>query len=91
MSKINQILTEWVPGDIHSLSWFKERGIPQNLAYQYFKNGTLEKRGPGIYSRKMKNLIGLGESGFFKMNWKRRYISQEERRLSYMAIPIICH
>ena len=60
MSKINQILTEWTPGDIHSLSWFKERGIPQNLAYQYFKNGALEKRGPGIYSRKNEKLNWLG-------------------------------
>ena len=50
--KINLMLTEWIPGDVHSLRWFNERGVPQNTAYEYFKSGTLEKLGPGIYSRK---------------------------------------
>jgi hypothetical protein len=59
-SKINQILTEWVPGDVHSLRWFYERGIAQNHAYEYFKSGTLEKLGPGIYSRKHEKLKWFG-------------------------------
>lgn len=61
MSKINQILTEWVPGDIQLLSWFKERGIPQNLALPINTLRTeLEKRVPGIYSRKNEKLNWRG-------------------------------
>lgn len=59
-TKINQILTEWVPGDVHSLKWFNERGVPQNTAYEYFKSGSLEKLGPGIYSRKNEKLKWFG-------------------------------
>jgi hypothetical protein len=59
-SKINQMLTEWIPGDVHSLKWFNERGVPQNTAYEYFKSGTLEKLGPGIYSRKNEKLKWFG-------------------------------
>lgn len=59
-SKINQLLTEWIPGDVHSLKWFNERGVPQNTAYEYFKSGTLEKLGPGIYSRKNEKLKWFG-------------------------------
>jgi hypothetical protein len=51
-TKINQILTEWIPGDVHSLRWFEERDVSQNVAYEYYKRGVLEKLGPGIYSRK---------------------------------------
>lgn len=60
MSKINHILTEWVPGEIHSLHWFKEKKVSQNLAYQYFLSGSLDKKGPGIYSRKEEKLHWLG-------------------------------
>jgi hypothetical protein len=59
-TKINQILTEWIPGDVHSLKWFNERGVPQNTAYEYFKSGTLERLGPGIYSRKNEKLKWFG-------------------------------
>jgi hypothetical protein len=59
-TKINQILTEWIPGDVHSLKWFNERGVSQNTAYEYFKSGTLEKLGPGIYSRKNERLKWSG-------------------------------
>ena len=60
MSKINQILTEWIAGDIHSLRWLGEKGVVQNLAYEYFRNGSLEKLGPGIYSRKNEKLRWVG-------------------------------
>lgn len=59
-SKINKILTEWTPGDVHSLKWFSKRGVLQNVAYDYFKNGSLEKIGPGIYSRKNEQLKWFG-------------------------------
>jgi hypothetical protein len=59
-SKINQILTEWVTGDVHSLKWFNERGVPQNIAYGYYKSGSLEKIGPGIYPRKNEKLKWFG-------------------------------
>ena len=60
MTKINQILTQWLPGDIHSLRWLGQKGVGQNLAYEYFKNGSLEKHGPGIYSRKNEKLKWAG-------------------------------
>ena len=60
MSKINQILIEWIPGDIHSLKWLGNKGVAQGLAYEYFQNGSLEKLGPGIYSRKNEKLKWIG-------------------------------
>jgi len=60
MSKINQMLIEWTPGDIHSLKWMKERGVPQNLAYQYYDKGSLDKIGPGIYKRKGEQISWMG-------------------------------
>lgn len=54
-TKINQILTEWIPGDVHSLRWFNERGVSQNVAYEYYQRGILDKLGPGIYSRKAES------------------------------------
>ena len=60
MSKINQMLIEWIPGDIHSLKWMKERGVPQNQAYQYYENGSLDKIGPGIYKRKGEKASWMG-------------------------------
>lgn len=38
------------------MKWFRERGVAQNAAYEYFQNGSLEKLGPGIYSRKGEKL-----------------------------------
>lgn len=52
MSKVNQMLLEWKPGDIHGLDWFKKRSIDQRLAYSYYESGYLEKIGPGVFSRK---------------------------------------
>lgn len=60
MSKINQILIEWTPGDLHSLKWMKERGVPQNLAYQYYEKGSLDKIGPGIYKRSGEQANWMG-------------------------------
>ncbi|WP_127716724.1 type IV toxin-antitoxin system AbiEi family antitoxin domain-containing protein [Halobacteriovorax sp. HLS] len=60
MSKINQMLIEWVKGDLHSLKWMKKRGVPQNLAYLYYKKGSLDKIGPGIYKRKGESASWMG-------------------------------
>jgi len=60
MSKINQILTQWLPGDIHSLKWLGKKNVSQSVAYEYFQNGSLEKHGPGIYSRKNEKLKWAG-------------------------------
>ena len=60
MSKINKLLTEWIKGDLHSLKWMRDRGVNQNLAYQYFKNGSLDKVGPGIYKRREEKVSWMG-------------------------------
>jgi hypothetical protein len=60
VSKINQLLTEWIRGDLHSLKWMKERGVPQNLAYLYYEKGSLDKIGPGIYKRRGEKASWMG-------------------------------
>jgi hypothetical protein len=60
MSKINQILLEWIPGDVHGLSWMKERGIEQRLAYKYFESKILRKIGPGVFSRAQDKIEWMG-------------------------------
>lgn len=60
MQKIAKILTEWIPGDLHSLQWFRRRGIEQRLAYKYYSGGTLKKVGPGIYARSKEPLDWVG-------------------------------
>lgn len=60
MSKINQILIKWIPGDIHSLKWMKKQGVTQNLAYLYYKKGSLDKIGPGIYKRQGEKASWMG-------------------------------
>lgn len=72
MNKINQILIEWKPGDLHSLKWLKKRGIPQNLAYHYFTNGILDKLGPGIYSRKNEKPKWQGGVALLQMEFEKK-------------------
>ena len=60
MSKINQILLEWIPGDVHCLTWMKERGIEQRLAYKYFETKVLHKIGPGVFSRAQDKIEWIG-------------------------------
>jgi hypothetical protein len=60
MSKINQILLKWIPGDVHGLSWMKERGIQQRLAYKYFESKVLHKIGPGIFSKAQDKIEWIG-------------------------------
>ncbi len=50
-SKINQILTEWAPGDLHSLYWLKQRRVSRSLARHYHDNGSLVRISSGIYKR----------------------------------------
>ena len=58
--RINRLLIEWLPGDVHSLRWFSERNVSQNLAYQYAKRGTLQRIGHGIYQRTGEKVNWLG-------------------------------
>jgi hypothetical protein len=67
MSKINQILTEWRPGDLHSLKWLGERGVGQRLAYKYADElNSLEKIGPGIYKRVGEEISWMGVIRLFQ-------------------------
>ena len=50
-SKINQILLEWLPHDVHSLYWMAERKVPRGLVQFHHRNGLLERIGPGIYKK----------------------------------------
>jgi hypothetical protein len=52
MSRLNQVLLNWKPGDIHGAKWLRARGIDQRLAYSYYENGYLERIGPGVFARK---------------------------------------
>ncbi len=67
MSKINQILTEWKEGDLHSLKWLRSRGISQRLAYKYAdKLKALERVGPGIYKRVGEPINWMGVIRLFQ-------------------------
>ena len=50
-SKINQILLEWLPHDVHSLHWMAKRKVPRGLVQFHYENGLLDRIGPGIYKR----------------------------------------
>jgi hypothetical protein len=60
MSKLNQILLDWKPGDIHGAEWLRPRGVDQRLAYSYYEDGYLEKIGPGVFARKVDEVNPYG-------------------------------
>lgn len=69
MSKLNQVLLEWKPGDIHGTQWFKARGINQRLAYSYYEDGYLEKIGPGVFARKGDEMNPYGITRFLQQEY----------------------
>ena len=60
MTKINQILSDWIPGDVHTLKWFAKKGVGQRTAHQYYESSSLEKIGSGVFSRKGDKLHWAG-------------------------------
>jgi hypothetical protein len=70
MSKLNIILLDWKPGDIHGLEWLRTRGVDQRLAYSYFEDGYLEKIGPGVFARKGDNINPYGVIRFIQQELK---------------------
>lgn len=51
MSKINQALIEWKTGDVHGLSWLRERGLSKRHSYFYVGKSILQKVGPGVFCK----------------------------------------
>jgi hypothetical protein len=51
MLKINQILLDWKPGDIHGSQWLRSYGADRKLAYKYCKSGYLNKVVSGVFIR----------------------------------------
>ena len=49
MLKVNQILSNWKPGDVHGLDWLRSYGADRKLAYKYCKSGYLEKVVSGVF------------------------------------------
>lgn len=70
MSKLNHILLNWLPGDIHGLSWLRERKVEQRLAYQYFEGAYLKKVGPGVFARKGDKVDWMGAVAFLQSELK---------------------
>lgn len=66
MSKLNQVLLDWKPGDIHGAEWLRSRGIDQRLAYSYYEDGYLEKIGPGVFARKVDEVNPYGVVRFLQ-------------------------
>lgn len=60
MSKLNHMLLDWKPGDIHGLEWMRSREIDQRLAYSYYEDGYLDKIGPGVFSKNNDEIDPLG-------------------------------
>ena len=58
--KINRMLIDWLPGDVHSLHWLEQRDVSQSLAWHYCNGGSLERLGAGIYARKGDRLCWEG-------------------------------
>ncbi len=50
MVKIHRVLSKWVPGDVHSLKWFKQFGVTQSEVFNYWKKGVFTKIASGIYA-----------------------------------------
>ena len=59
-SKINQILARWLPGDVHTLKWFKENGVSQRVAFGYSESSSIQKIGVGAFSLPDDELSWLG-------------------------------
>lgn len=70
MSKLNQALLDWYPGDIHGLGWFREKNIDQRLAYSYYQSGFLRKVGPGVFARKNDDVNWQGVIRFLQEELK---------------------
>jgi Transcriptional regulator, AbiEi antitoxin, Type IV TA system/Transcriptional regulator, AbiEi antitoxin N-terminal domain len=66
MSKLNKILLDWKPGDIHGAGWLRAREIDQRLAYSYYEDGYLEKIGPGVFARKGDEINPYGVVRFLQ-------------------------
>ena len=60
MTKLNQILSKWQPGDVHTLSWLSKHGVEQRTAYQYAQSNSLQKIGSGVFCRQGDNLHWAG-------------------------------
>ncbi len=50
-SKINQLYRSWPMGTVATLPWLAERGIYQQLAFEYERTGWLTRVGRGAYIR----------------------------------------
>lgn len=50
-SKLNLLLKKWPPGTVAVLSWLKEQGVYQQLAYKYEQSSWLKRIGEGAYIR----------------------------------------
>lgn len=72
MSKLNQVLLDWKPGDIHGAKWLRARGINQRLAYSYYEDGYLEKIGPGVFARKGDELNPYGIVRFLQQELEQK-------------------
>ncbi len=51
MSKLNQALSNWNKGELHSLQWLSKFGVSPRAANKYFASGSLKKIAPGIFAR----------------------------------------
>lgn len=70
MSKLNQALLDWYPGDIHGPEWLKEKNVDQRLAYSYYESGFLRKIGPGVFARKNDEVKWQGVVRFLQEELK---------------------
>ncbi|SME95109.1 type IV toxin-antitoxin system AbiEi family antitoxin domain-containing protein [Pseudobacteriovorax antillogorgiicola] len=51
MSRLNQALSNWNKGELHSLQWLSKFGVSPRSANKYFASGSLKKIAPGIFAR----------------------------------------
>lgn len=72
MSKLNQVLLDWKPGDIHGSEWLRAKGVDQRLAYSYYEDGYLEKIGPGVFARKGDEVNPYGVVRFLQQELELR-------------------
>ncbi len=58
--KLNQLLSEWLPGTVAVQPWLEKRGIYRQLTNSYVKSGWLKKLGRGAFMKAGDKVMWTG-------------------------------
>jgi len=60
MTKVNQILSQWVADTVSSTKYLQEKGLNSDLLHRYVKSGWIERIGYGAYKKKFDKIDWQG-------------------------------